>query len=596
MRTVSLGFMIVENFKSFIGVNEIAISNVPGLKYLGGSNKIMPRLGSNGAGKTSLWDALIWCWTGYSIRGHRASDLATWNTKAQPHVLTVIMIDGVENTIERWGSPNRLLINDIPSEQSELDALLLPRNCLLHSVVFGQSSKLFLDMSEPERGELLDSVLNLAIWSDLSDNARDKAKTALQEFNDVERQIEYNKGQMTAYEQQYTTAAENESTWQAHHDATHAALNDQITQAQAEHSAEKRKLAALLAERNKVPAQNLMLETMRSAEETLQTIHQTISMQQHGAENLTAEHAFFDQHTVCPTCQQRITDVFRFDKMALIADTLEKLEQRQLTLANDEQREAAKVAEVRQAYNDYVHFSHSIEQQIALAKQACSNQGFNIERMLLQAKGMVAETNPYTWQIQQAQAAYTEVADRMDALEETAGILSQQFAQYTYWQQGFKRVRLFEVNQVLDRLNLETANAASALGIGDWTITNAVSVETKSGTIKPGIFVTVTGPNGERIVEDSAGENQRVRLASAFGFSSLIQNMAGISFDFAVFDEPCAWLSTEGVYDLLDQLKDVAEINNKAIWVLDHRVLDYSGFTERWRVTKGQTGSRLALE
>jgi DNA repair exonuclease SbcCD ATPase subunit len=596
MRTVSLGFLVIENFKSFVGTNEIEISTTVGLKYIGGTNKVTPRLGSNGAGKTSLWDALIWCWTGYSIRGHRAADLVTWGSKTQPHVITGITIDGVEHTIERWGSPNRLLINDVLSEQTELDAFLLPRNCLLQAVVFGQSSKLFLDMSEPERGELLDSVLNLAVWSDLSDEARDKAKGALTEFNELEKQIEHSKGQMVAYETQYNDAQNNETMWQHTHNAAYDLLSQQIADAEATHLMEKRKLANLMAQRRQAPDQSLVVEAMRTAEERLQGLHQTIGMQQHGMEQLGHEHQFFDQHTVCPTCKQRITEAFRLDKIAVLAANLRELEAGQVRLADDEQREVAKVTEARQVYDDYARKVNTLDKEIALTQQACSNLGFNIERMRLQAKGKAAEGNPYSLQMQQFQAAYGAIADSMDAMEEAAGIASQWYAHYTYWQQGFKRVRLYEVNQVLDRLNLETANAASALGIGDWTITNSVSMETKSGTVKPGIFVTVTEPSGQRIVEDSAGENQRVRLASAFGFSSLIQNMAGIYFDFAVFDEPCSWLSTEGVYDLLDQLKSIAEISNRSIWVLDHRVLDYSGFTERWRVTKDQTGSHLALE
>ena len=48
-------------FKSFIAPQLITFEADKGLNFLGGLNKVHPRMGANGAGKSSLWDAMFWC-------------------------------------------------------------------------------------------------------------------------------------------------------------------------------------------------------------------------------------------------------------------------------------------------------------------------------------------------------------------------------------------------------------------------------------------------------------------------------------------------------------------------------------------------------
>ena len=142
----------------------IELSSGAGLKFLSGANKVEPKLGANGAGKSTIWDAVAYCVTGASVRGVRASDLASWGG-GKPRVMTAWEINGEIITIERHGSPERILLEDQPVDQATIDRTLgLSRGRFLQSVIFGQSVPLFIDLSGPERGALLDEVLDLGIW------------------------------------------------------------------------------------------------------------------------------------------------------------------------------------------------------------------------------------------------------------------------------------------------------------------------------------------------------------------------------------------------------------------------------------------------
>jgi energy-coupling factor transporter ATP-binding protein EcfA2 len=57
--------------------------------------------------------------------------------------------------------------------------------------------------------------------------------------------------------------------------------------------------------------------------------------------------------------------------------------------------------------------------------------------------------------------------------------------------------------------------------------------------------------------------------------SSLIQALAGVCHTLQVFDEPTAWLSPEGIDDLLKCLHERAHQHDLCIWLLDHRSMTY---------------------
>jgi exonuclease SbcC len=174
MKTINLNSLVLKNYRSY--KNEtVVFSQSIGLKLLGGKNNVDIKLGANGSGKSSLWDAVCWCLYGTGIKGSKISSLVSWGEK-EAEVTTILSIDGVENHITRTGPPVKIKINDEVATQEQLDQLIgLPKHRFLNSVIFGQGVPLFPDLSTPERGQLLDEVLSLEIWNRCSDNATKKA-------------------------------------------------------------------------------------------------------------------------------------------------------------------------------------------------------------------------------------------------------------------------------------------------------------------------------------------------------------------------------------------------------------------------------------
>jgi energy-coupling factor transporter ATP-binding protein EcfA2 len=133
------------------------------------------------------------------------------------------------------------------------------------------------------------------------------------------------------------------------------------------------------------------------------------------------------------------------------------------------------------------------------------------------------------------------------------------------------------------------------LGLPGWEIKITTEVALKSGDMKPGIHIQISSPHAKGPwAEQSGGEEQRVRLAVAMGFSAVIQRMAGVWNRLEVWDEPSNWLSEQGVEDLLQCLAYRAETTNKTIWVIDHRSLS-GNFAEVWSVIKDTNGSHIKV-
>lgn len=594
MRQVSLEYIQITDFKSFIGENDICLSEGPGLKYVSGVNNVVPRLGSNGAGKTTVWDAVVWCWTGYSIRGHRASDLAPWGVNRAPTVITCFNIDGVGHYIERSGSPNRLFIDGVPAEQVEVDALLLSRDRLLHSVIFGQSVEFFLNLSMAKRGELLDQVLNLDLWLKLADKAAAKAVVLDKRCTKLLSDITYNTGLQTAYRGQETAILQTSQTWERDWKAQIDLDTRAMKTAEYELANAHKRLGHLKSMLEVAPEIQGAIAQIKELSDLLLVARRKVSLCQEHIEQNDYQHDFFHEHTTCPTCQQAITPELRQTKLNHHFTTSEGLKLQYQKLLEEEAALSAQHNEWEHYYKHEQARYNNIENEVALAAQDIAYRQKDIKAKTLAIHTqMINPNNPHTEQLQEIINQIAIASGNIAALDVEHKAVKGQQLKYEYWKTGFRKVRLYQVKQVITRLQLETANAASALGIGDWLIEYSTEVETKSGTIKAGIHITVKTPSGNIVVEDSGGEEQRVRLAVSMGLSALIQNMAGIMFTFEVWDEPSTWLSVEGIDDLLDQLKDRADSLGKSVWLLDHNVLTYPDFTEVWRVTKDSNGSRM---
>lgn len=595
MRDIQLQSITLESFRSFRDKTTITLSDGFGLKFLSGDNQAEPRLGANGAGKSTLWDALAYCLFGASVKGVRANDLTTWGYDSLA-VQTGWTIDETLVTIMRKGSPNRLTIDGQPVDQETVDRLIgLDRTRFLQSVVFGQAVPLFIDLSGPDRGGLLDQVLNLGIWLKAADAAASRSNSLDKRLKATEEEIAFYNGKLAGLANLEQVKQELDG-WQAKQ-------NMLIDQAISQVDAEEQRLAELK------PA-ILTTKTALDALPTMANLNKQIQIHQQAKAEREAEYrAFwsklqdaqrlveFYQHTkVCQTCQQTISPVV----MAQQIKTHDYIKQQmEMSIRGNGIQQHTITAVLERLIGDQDKLSRKrdfLVAQHATALQSYRDQQRTVDAVVASVDAMASATNPHQKRYDDMVAEIEQVRAKAEEVATTKRRLQVSIMRADFWKAGFKRVRLFMVKRVLAQLEIETASAAAALGLIGWTISYATELETKSGSVRPGIHITVASPLSSAPWEAwSGGEGQRIRLAVALGLASLIQRMAGVSIGFEVWDEPAQHLGEEGIDDLLACLKHRATIYRKSVWVCDHRALVHSAFSEIWQVSKTDAGSSMQL-
>lgn len=588
MKQIVLDSVCIENFRSFTESTVIEFSRSSGLKFISGANQVEPELGANGAGKSTVWDAICYALYGESIKGLKASELKSYGARSTT-ALVMLQIDSEVHWVQRTSPPERITIDDRLATQKEVDRLVgLSRDRFLNSVVFGQAVPLFIDLTKPQRGDLLDEVLNLEMWIKAAHKATERHTQQSLALTELRRQGDRLEGQLTALPN-VGELRSLENAWQIERDERLRVLieryekveeeikqlEEQITQPVDQQSVTKAKAAFDNATAIKTEIRDAQTRFWTK----LQRIEQDIT--------------FFNQHDTCPTCGQDITQEFCNEHLA----ALEADQQRynaHITDTNDKLSEATATAnDLGNAWQQAIQNVGAAQRhQAVIAEQlrAKREQSTDLQQQAVRTRN---EKNPYKEQRKAATAERKRISIELGKQRETEEEAAKGLNITNYWRQGFRRVREYCLGNVLRELTLDTHNQLLALGLHRWNVSFVSQEPTQRGTTRFGVEVHIEPPAKPSGSFDvlSGGEGQRVRLAVSLGLASLVQRWAGVKWSFEMFDEPTAWLSEQGVEDLLDCLSYRATAQDKSVFICDHRALSHSGFAENYLVSKDTDGS-----
>jgi DNA repair exonuclease SbcCD ATPase subunit len=209
------------------------------------------------------------------------------------------------------------------------------------------------------------------------------------------------------------------------------------------------------------------------------------------------------------------------------------------------------------------------------------------------------QQNPYREQIQTLRRKKSQLEAEQAQLETQLQKISRRIERHKFWIKGFKDVRLFIIEEILQELELATNAMLGEVGLLDWWVQYDIEKETKSGTTQRGINVVILSPSNKQAVRWetwSGGEGQRLRLISALALSEVLLSHAGVQTNLEMLDEPTSHLSTEGVQDLCEFLAQRARQTGKQIYYIDHTAVESTHFDRVLTVTKDKHGSTLSWE
>lgn len=556
----------VQGFRSFSAPQVLDFSTLPpGLWNVTGQNLVEPELEANGAGKSSLFEAVYWTLYGKTSRSLKAKSVKNWNSDERcGAVLDLQTTSGPMSVLRTWG-PNALEISgkavgDRPVDQTELEQLIgLSPEAFLFSVYTSQFMPAFVDLTPAEQTSVFSSVLNLDLWERSSELASNRTKYAEEIVQQLRGEATRLQGQ--AEELLSQDYSEVEKEWEKNYRVELRAAEDLMLN-------KKQVMNALLAKAkvyNKVKVaadkQDRMVNNLARDKH-----HLSQDVLKLSAQNITK----------CPTCGQPVN---RQHIKKELARVMASLEQAESALASAQKTHATLFKQIPKDYE---------------AKQDNADREFQFALATLEE--IKRKTNPYTkLRVEQEQRG-EQLAKQLETAESELAKAEKQVKTVQYWIRGFKEIRLSLINEALSQLTIEVNATLFKLGLHDWSISFDIEKETKGGGINRGFAVMVQAPHVSELVPWGAwsgGESQRLRLAIMLGFSNLITSRMGIQPNVEMFDEPSQWLSENGITDLLEVLKERAEQQKKVILLADHRSFSFGGFAGTISVIKDKNGSRV---
>lgn len=601
----------IEDFKCFRGSHIFEFPDEPGLYYLTGKNEYNTRLGANGTGKTSLIDAVSWCLYGKTSRGLRASDVVTWGKK-KCSVSVSVMVGGREVSITRTQGPNTLTVDGQGATQEEVEQLLrLKQDAFMASVILPQFGESFFDLGPTQKLGMFSQIMGLDYWLDKSDQAKEKAGVTYQAIMQLDGQLSKLDGRLEATRADSKDLKKKIKTFDKEMARVRKDLIAERKKLEGRYSAAKAKLKKLGKTSTKDD---------KALEEVTAAIHECgneFSKANDDLARVVAEIRYADRTVkdidgelkdlralkgdICPTCKQKVGAGHVDSHHDKLSKKLVKVIKEVNTLKAEEAKLHEKLNELRKDINDLRVLRDELKskvddraEELRSAKNKVERVEADLQHCERDIKKLEGKDNPYNDLLKNRRNAIKEMkAERADLIEELER-LKEKHEAISYWVGGFKRVRLFVIEDALTALEVEVNNLLITLGLIDWKITFDVERENKSGGVTKGFSVFIHSPKHSEPVKweaFSGGETQRLRLAGDLGLANLIMEQAGLTNYIEILDEPSEHMSPEGIEDMIETLHQRAHDTGRQIWLVDHSTMDFGGFSGTLTTVMDENGA-----
>ena len=570
----------IQGFRSFKDLEVFDLSPSPGLVYLTGRNEDQPALGRNGAGKSSMWDAVYWCLYGVASTGLQGPEVATWESGSGIYVH--VCLKG--HAITRTWKPNTLKLDGNEATQEQVvEAVGLSREQFLFCAYIAQGTDSFLDLQATAKTDLLASVLGLDRWLTFSAKADDIARGHAEELAGIEADIV--RATAAADELRTTDYTEASSKWRARRQEE---LDRVAALRQEEEDAADNSRALLKTSKSAHAEAAAQVESQRErrerADKALRDADKALASTSSWVRKLK------ERTGSCPTCSRPWPHSHDSDK--------------QLATLEADQDEQAGIAErAGRVFSDATAKLRNLEQELARCaeavdkhQRACERAEQTMQELARRAQAARSERDPFVAMSLERDERLERLTAKCARLQAAATAERTSHEAALFWVKGYKDVRLFLVAEALAQLEVETNSELVQLGLHGWEVRFAPDSETKSGAVKRGFSVSILSPSNTRPVPWkvwSGGEAQRLRQATTMGLSNLISAYTGYQAFVEVWDEPSDGMSPEGIKDMLATLARRAAVNNRQVWVVDHNALESGAFVETVTAVKQDGTTKL---
>lgn len=603
--------VVISGFKSFLdGEHTLDFTELqPGLHFMRGKNLSNPRLGANGAGKSTVWHAITWCLFGKTINGLRNTDIAAWNGAKRSFVTLTLKVGKQRYEIYRATHPNRFIIGGTDAGPEAVEKLLgMNFDLFCHTILFGQDEDLFFDLQPNAKMQLFTDVLNLEIWDE-------RSKAASKETAELEGRLTRAEGELAGYQASVLdmeavkkTAEESVAEWDAEQKERRQVASTKLRAIRKDLEAVRKKHgeADLAYDSNETSLREVRDE-LRKLNRSLQEAISDKAKAQRPLQEAQGSYAELEKQIkkfgagdICPVCGQKAKGTTFAAHVTEVKDRARDLKLKigkgiDPSFDTNIKRLQGKITEYEALEKTKRAAADTAQSQLNVLTQSV-NELVMYERDQQKILDDTTE-NPHRRQLMSVKGKLKGLKADIETVKDDIATLERRITRSSFWVKGFKDVRLFIIEEVLQQLELTTNSALDEIGLVGWRVKYATEKENKSGTVTPKLNVSIISPDNPAEVRWevwSGGEGQRLRLVGALALSEVLLNYAGVNTNLEILDEPTRSLSVEGTYDLTDYLADRARQLGRITFYVDHMSMESTRFTSIVNVVKDKKGSHFA--
>ena len=611
----------IQNFL-IIGQAVVDLSN-RGLCRIAGENSDDATSSSNGAGKSSIIEAIYWALFGETLRNVRTAD-GVVNNKAKKDCSVVVEIEegDVSYRVERYRKHEKhknnlyLYINGVDSRgkdnretQAYIETVIgMDKMAFANSVIFGQGHsknlKRFSEMTDAEKKSTLEKILDLEVFTRSHDLVRSSIKGATEEYTSlVTKSEELARRTITAE----TRVAE----------AIRRAQEFAVQQAFRVEEAEKRRdlckenISSLSSR-----VESLVVEDTVSLEGLIEDCEEFVSSELERKSRLSD--AFMERrnkHLMIKASIVKDVEV-RERKLANLFDPEHVGENCEFcgNLVKETSLITAKdglefdlqdfkgsldhvTAEIEKVTVSYKKKVKSIEASISAGKELLQSQRVRLKSaseisnkrsqlkhqveaqegvlVTLEADVVAAQDLDNSWEDAAKQYAgdLEDLSAEADSLKSSLKVVEETLSYYEFWKTAFSRkgIRSYMLDRIVPFLNERVGHYLNILTEGGIEAVFHTTKNLASGESRDNFNLEITNRNAADTYEgNSGGEKRRIDLGVALGFNDFLASRSGKRFNILLLDEVFEGIDEDGLYYVIKVLEDIAR-RKSSVLVITHR-------------------------
>ena len=286
-------------------------------------------VGSNGAGKSTILDALTFSLFGKPFRKISKSMLVNSINEKDCVAEITFTIGKNDYRVVRGIKPTKLEIycngvlwdkeSSVNEQQKNFENSVLKMNfkSFTQIVVLGSSTFVpFMKLSIPQRREIIEDILDIQVFSTMNVLLKDRVKENNIEVREIDYQIDLLKDKIEL-QKQHMLALEKINKEE---------IDRKRTKIEEYKKSETEKNDSIESLTKEIFNLNKEMKDYQKSNSNLQKLNTYLIKLQSKLKSCKKDHKFFEKNHVCPTCTQQLSDEFRENKLEESQSEISKMD------------------------------------------------------------------------------------------------------------------------------------------------------------------------------------------------------------------------------------------------------------------------------